>query len=89
MTGFDTAWATLPCLTCYVRGAKTEEPVRTLPLDADLEAQVEALSGDHVRAQDISRVGHPGEYVVTYGDSWPLNSWQVSENSNADQAAYL
>ena len=60
VTGFDTAWATLLRLTCYVRDAKTQEPVRTFPLDADLEAPVVALSGDHVWALDICRVDQPG-----------------------------
>ena len=77
VTGFDTAWVTLRRLTCYVRDAKTGEPVRTFPLDADLEAPVAALSGDHIWAPDISREHQPGEYMVTCGDGRPLHSMQV------------
>lgn len=65
VTGFETAWATLPRLTCYLRDAKTGEPVRTFTLDPAPEAPVDALSGDHVWALDISRADQPGEYVVT------------------------
>lgn len=36
VTGFDTAWATSPRQTDYARDAKTEEPVRTFTLDADV-----------------------------------------------------
>ena len=65
VTGFETAWATLPRLTYYERDAKTGEPVRTFTLDPAPEAPVEALSGDHVWALGTSRVDQPGEYVVT------------------------
>jgi len=66
--GFDAAWASLPRLTYYVRNASTQDPVRTFSLEAELEAPVDELSGDHVWALDISRVHEPGEYVVTSGD---------------------
>lgn len=55
VTGFETAWATLPRLTCYARDTKTGEPVRTFTLDPAPKAPVDALSGDHVWALDISR----------------------------------
>lgn len=65
VTGFETAWATLPRLTCYVRDAKTGEPVRTFTLAPDPQAPVDALSGDHAWALDISRLEQPGEYAVS------------------------
>ena len=83
VTGFDTAWASKPRMTYYVRDAQTEEPVRTFTLDADLKAPVDALSGDHVWALDISRVQAPGEYVVTSGDGA-----QVSATFRVDADVY-
>ena len=83
VTGFDTAWASKPRMTYYVRDAQTEEPVRTFTLDADLKAPVDALSGDHVWALDISRVQAPGEYVVTSGDGA-----QVSATFRVDAGVY-
>ncbi len=83
VAGFDTAWASQPRMTYYVRDAKTEEPVRTFTLDADLKAPVDALSGDHVWALDISKVTAPGEYVVTSGDGA-----QVSATFRVDAGVY-
>jgi endoglucanase len=83
VTGFDTAWASQPRMTYYVRDAQTEEPVRTFTLDADLEAPVDALSGDHVWALDISTVTAPGEYLVTSGDGA-----QVSAAFRVDAGVY-
>ena len=65
VTGFETAWATLPRLTCYERDAKTREPVRTFTLDQAPETPVDALSGDHVWALGTSRADQRGEYAVT------------------------
>lgn len=83
VTGFDTAWASQPRMTYYVRNAQTEEPVRTFTLNADLEAPVDAQSGDHVWALDISKVTAPGEYVVTSGDGA-----QVSAAFRVDAGVY-
>ena len=83
VTGFDTAWASQPRMTYYVRDARTEAPVRTFTLDADPEAPVDALSGDHVWALDISKVTAPGEYVVTSGDGA-----QVSAAFRVDAGVY-
>lgn len=88
-TGFKNAWAILPRLTFYERDTEIREPVRTFTLDSAPEKPVDALSGDHVWALGTSRADQRGEYVETLGNGWPLDPWQVSENSNADQAAYL
>jgi len=68
VTGFDTAWATPPRITYYVRSAATDAAVRSFTLETGGEAQVDPLSGDKVWALDISRLDAPGEYVVTSGD---------------------
>lgn len=66
--GFDTAWASIPRMTYYVRDAKTRELVRAFKLEAAEDTPVDPLSGDRVWTLDISRINEPGEYIVTSGD---------------------
>ncbi len=68
VTGFDTAWATLPRMTYYVRDARTNAPVRSFTLEASRDMLMDPLSGDQVWTLDISRLEAPGEYIVTSGD---------------------